>query len=86
MPISSGLIERVAEDTYVGFDGIANGFVQTPRVNGFSAAFDGVIESCQLPPGSASPLQRDAYSCPTDVPNARVRCLSQNHRFVMMPR
>jgi hypothetical protein len=82
---SSGLIEQVAPDAYVGFDGGSGSAVETP-FSTVSMPFDGVIDYCKLPAGSPSPTSSGTYSCPATQPSAVVRCSSTQHTFVLSRR
>jgi hypothetical protein len=82
---SSGLIEQVSPDAYVGFDGGSGASVGT-SFSTVSMPFDGVIEYCQLPAGSPSPTSSGTYSCLPTQPSAKVRCMSKQHTFVMSRR
>jgi Carboxypeptidase regulatory-like domain len=77
---SSGLIEQVSPDAYVGFDGESGASVET-SFSTVSMPFDGVIQYCQLPTGSPSPTSSGTYSCLPTQPSATVRCTSKQHTF-----
>jgi hypothetical protein len=77
---SSGLIEQVAPDAYVGFDGASGSSVE-PAFTTASMPFDGVIDYCQQPTGSPSPTSSGRYSCTPTQPSAAVRCISKQHMF-----
>ena len=77
---SSGLIEQVAPDAYVGFDGGSGSSVEA-SFSTVSMPFDGVIDYCKLPTGSPSPTSSGTYSCLPTQPSATVRCSSNQHTF-----
>jgi hypothetical protein len=82
---SSGLIEQVSPDAYVGFDGGSGASVGT-SFSTVSMPFDGVIEYCKLPTGSPSPTSSGTYSCLPTQPSATVRCTSKQHTFLLSRR
>ena len=79
---SPGLIERVAPDAYISFDGWSEGVPGTSGAPTLTAAFDGVIEYCELPAG-VSPLITGRYACPAGNAITRAQCVSAKHRFTM---
>lgn len=82
---SSGLIEQVAPDAYVGFDG-ASGSSVGASFSTVSMPFEGVIDYCKLPAGSPSPTSSGKYSCLPTQPSATVRCTSTHHTFLLSRR
>lgn len=82
---SSGLIEQVAPDAYVGFDGVSGSSVE-PSFSTVSMPFDGVIDYCKLPTGSPLPTSSGTYSCLPAQPSATVQCTSTQHMFVLSRR
>jgi len=83
---SPGLVERVAPDAYVSFDGWAQRIVGTPEAVGMVGFFEGVIEYCGLPADSPSPVAGGQYSCQIATAVARVKCNSTKHRFILTER
>jgi hypothetical protein len=79
---SPGLVERVADDTYISFEGEATASVGRPPST-VATSFEGLIEACQLPAGSASVVATGKYVCPAA---ARVQCLSGKHTLTMTRR
>lgn len=85
-----GLIERVAADTYIGFDGEAQGIVGPPGAPTLSASFAGLIAYCELPVGSAIPLVNGRFTCPAGAAVTRAWCDSSSsgngHRLTLTRR
>lgn len=84
-----GVVDQVDGDSYLSFDGWMSIPIGSPSV--LSGAFEGYIDYCVLPPGSASPVTTGRYICGagTGVPNApgtRRSCLATNHRLVLSRR
>ena len=77
---SSGLIEQVAPDAYVGFDGGSGASVET-SFSTVSMPFDGLFEYCKQPAGSLPPTSSGTYSCLPTQPSTSVRCISKQHTF-----
>jgi hypothetical protein len=75
-----GLVEQVGSDSYLAFDGTAEGTASAGGSTILDAAFQGFIEYCGLPPGSPVPIVDGRYRCPVD---ARVRCFSSRHRLTL---
>jgi hypothetical protein len=75
---SPGLAERVADDTFLGFEGTASAVLpaDTGTVVG---SFDGVISLCKV---AGAPGSR--YSC--DSATARAMCTSSRHQFTLRRR
>lgn len=80
-----GLVEQVAPDRYVAFDGVSNSSLVAP-FSTVTASFDGVFEYCQQPTGSLSPVATGAYACMPANPVNDVRCESKNHSFTLSRR
>lgn len=75
---SPGIAERVAGNTFLGFEGTASA-VLSSDAGTVAGSFDGVISVCELP---GAPAAR--YSC--DAAIARAVCTSPSHRFVLQRR
>jgi hypothetical protein len=80
---SPGLVERVADDTYISFDGGATASVGRPPASTVATSFEGLIEACKLSAGSASVVATGKYVCPAA---ARVQCFSGKHTLTMTRR
>jgi hypothetical protein len=73
-----GLVEQVAETTYLAFSGSAPVSVGTSTLNSISVPFEGLIEYCVLPAAMGS-----RYSCEPVSAGARAQCQSTRHRLVL---
>ena len=74
-----GLVERVAANTYLAFDGTAAASVTDVSLIAFS--LDGRIESCQLASEMGS-----VYSCSPPHVVTRATCTSSAHRVILTRR
>jgi hypothetical protein len=74
-----GLLERVAENTYVSFGGESRAVVTDTKV--LSMTFDGTFEYCarKLPMGPS-------YSCSPAESVAQAQCASRSHRLILTAR
>jgi hypothetical protein len=80
-----GLIERVAANAYIGFDGSARGLMGHPGTPILTSRFDGLIAYCEVPPGSPPPVANGRFACPaTSIAN--VRCISPEHQLTLTKR
>ena len=80
-----GLIEQVAADAYIGFDGSAGGPMGHPGSATLTSKFDGLIAYCEVPPGSPPPVVDGRFACPlTSI--ARAQCTSPNHQLTLTKR
>jgi hypothetical protein len=75
------VVEQVAPNTYLGFDGRAGTSVGTSPVSTISTSFDGSIEYCERK--SAMGV---GYSCRPDEAVALARCVSKNHQLILTRR
>jgi hypothetical protein len=73
------LVEQVAPNTYLAFDGRAEATVGTSGLSTISTSFDGLIEYCAL----TSPMG-SLYSC-GQAPGVG-QCFSRNHRLILTRR
>ena len=73
-----GLVEQLADNTYLAFAGLAPLTVGSPPASTISAAFDGQIDYCA---GTAA--MGRFYDCPATRPSAHVVCESKNHRMIL---
>ena len=73
-----GLVEQVAETTYLAFSGSAPVSVGTSSLNSISVPFEGLIDYCVLPAAMGS-----RYSCVPVSAGARAQCQSTRHRLVL---
>jgi hypothetical protein len=75
-----GVVEQVARDTYLGFDGavetVAVGSLQT-----ITTSFQGWVNYCAL----NAPMG-EYYNCPLGQAVARSECESANHQFILTRR
>jgi hypothetical protein len=84
-----GLLEQVDGNGYLSFDGSASMAVDSTPPTSLSGAFDGFIDHCVLPPGSASPVTTGRYICGTgsaSVSGTRRSCFAANHRLILTRR
>ena len=75
------LIEQVAENTYLGFDGRAEARVETATVSTISAFFSGSINYCALP----APMGQ-YWGCNPAHAVAHAECQSTTHRLILTRR
>jgi hypothetical protein len=75
------LVEEVAPNTYIGFDGRAEASVGTSRVSTISASFQGWVDYCAL----KSPMGQ-YYECRAGLATARVECESKSHQLILTRR
>jgi len=75
------LVEQVAPNTYLAFQGAAEASVATSGLSTISASFDGTIEYCVL----TSEMGR-FYSCSPGQAVTYARCASKNHRLILTRR
>ena len=75
-PGSPGLVERVADNTYISFDGEATASVGRPPASTVATSLRD-SRLVELPPGSASVVATGKYVCPAA---ARVQCFSGSTR------
>jgi len=75
------LVEEVAPNTYIGFDGRAEAYVGTSRVSTLSAFFQGLVDYCAL----KSPMG-PYYDCSAALAPARAECDSKNHQLILTRR
>jgi len=80
-----GLIEQVATDAYIGFDGSAGGPMGHPGTATLTSRFDGLIAYCEVPPGSARPVVAGRFACPVTAV-VRAQCVSANHQLTLTKR
>ena len=81
-----GLIEQVAPDAYIGFDGTAEGPIGQPGTATLTSRFDGLIAYCEVPAGSPPPVVGGRFTCPPVASIARVECTSPNHQLTLTKR
>lgn len=75
------LVEEVAPNTYIGFDGRAEASVGTSRVSTISASFQGSVDYCAL----KSPMGQ-YYECRAGLATARAECESKSHQLILTRR
>jgi len=75
------LVEEVAPNTYIGFDGRAEASVETSRASTISASFQGWVDYCAL----NSPMGQ-YYECRPGLAAARVECESKSHQLILTRR
>jgi len=75
------VVEEVAPNTYIGFDGRADASVGTSRVSTLSASFQGSVDYCAL----KSPMG-SYYDCQPGLASARAECESNNHQLILTRR
>jgi hypothetical protein len=75
------LVEEVAPNTYIGFDGRAEASVGTSRVSTISASFQGWVDYCAL----NSPMG-PYYECRAGLAVARAECESNSHQLILTRR
>jgi hypothetical protein len=80
-----GLIEQVAADAYIGFDGSAGGPMGHLGAATLTSKLDGLIAYCEVPPGSARPVVDGRFACPVTA-IARAQCASANHQLTLTKR
>ena len=76
-----GVAERVAANTYLGYEGAATAKLSSLDVVQIAAPFDGVISYCELSQEPAA-----WYACVHSTAVARVLCASANHQIVLQRR
>ena len=81
-----GLIEQVAANAYIGFDGSAGGPMGHPGTPTLKSRFDGLIAYCEVPPGSPPPVVSGRFACPPVTSIANVQCTSPNHQLTLTKR
>lgn len=81
-----GLIEQVAADAYIGFDGSAGGPMGHAGTTTLTSKFDGLIAYCEVPPGSPPPVVSGRFACSPVTSIARVECTSPNHKLTLTKR
>jgi hypothetical protein len=81
-----GLMEQVAPDAYIGFDGSGGGQMGQPGTTTLTSKFDGLIAYCEVPPGSPRPVVNGRFACPAFTSIARVECTSPNHQLTLTKR
>jgi hypothetical protein len=74
---SPGVVERVGENAFLGFEGQAEARIESDDGSSISATFDGVISYCEL---NGEPASR--YTCPLGSPT-RVLCASNRHQLLL---
>ncbi len=72
------LVEEVAPNTYLAFDGWAGTSVGTSAVSTISTSFEGVIDYCVLKFEAGS-----YYQCLPSQAVAHAQCQSTNHRLIL---
>lgn len=75
------LVEQVAQNTYLGFDGSAEASAGTSAVSTISTFFDGVIDYCARKSAMGS-----YYNCDTSQAVAHARCESKHHQLILTRR
>jgi len=75
------LVEQVAPNTYLGFDGRAEASVATARVSSIATPFQGFVDYCALP----SPMGQ-YYDCRPGLATAHAECESKNHQLILTRR
>jgi len=75
------LVEEVAANTYIGFDGRASASVGSARVSGIATPFQGFVDYCAL----SSPMGQ-YYDCRPGLALARTECESNNHQLILTRR
>lgn len=73
-----GLVEQLAETTYLAFSGSAPVSVGSSTLSSISVPFEGLIDYCVLPAAMGS-----RYSCVPASAGARTDCQSTRHRLVL---
>ncbi len=73
-----GLVEQVAETTYLAFSRSAPVSVGPTSLASISTPFDGLIDYCVLPAEMGS-----RYSCVPALADAHAQCQSTRHRLVL---
>jgi hypothetical protein len=81
-----GLIERVAANAYIGFDGSAGGPMGRPGTPTLTSRFDGLIAYCEVPPDSPPPVVNGRFVCPPVTSIAHVQCTSAGHQLTLTRR
>jgi len=76
-----GLVEQVAETTYLAFSGSAPVSVGSSTLSSISVPFEGLIDYCVLPAAMGS-----RYSCVPVSVDARAQCQSTRHRLTSSDR
>jgi hypothetical protein len=79
---SPGVAERVAEKTYLGYEGAAEVRLSSTEVSTITTSFDGVVSYCEM---LAEPATR-YYACTHQPAATRVLCASRNHQVVLQRR
>ena len=74
------LVEEVAPNTYLGFDGRAEASVGTSRVSTISASFQGFVDYC----AKTAPMGQ-YYDCHAGL-TARAECESNSHQLILTRR
>jgi len=74
------LVEEVAPNTYIGFDGRAEASVGTSRVSTISTSFEGRVDYCAL----NSPMGQ-YFDCRAGL-TARAECESKSHQLILTRR
>jgi hypothetical protein len=75
------IVEEVGPGRYIAYAGSAGATVGTPDVTTLSAAFNGVIEYCELKSPAAS-----YYDCSPSLAAVREQCTSTSSRLVLTRR
>jgi hypothetical protein len=75
------LVEEVAPNTYVGFDGRSEATMGPGGASTISTSFQGRIDYCAL----RAPMGQ-YYSCPPGLASARVECESIHHQLILTRR
>ena len=75
------LVEEVAPNTYLGFDGRAEASVGTSRVSSIVTSFQRWVDYCAL----RSPMGQ-FYDCRPSLAVAHAECESKNHQLILTRR